>query len=63
MPAGSKLLGRRLPDLLRAAVPQGKPREHRRHLLRSRQGAYRQDELLQRKLLLNLLTEHPVWVR
>jgi hypothetical protein len=48
--AGPQLLGCRVPDLLRAAVPQGQPGQHRRHRLRRRQGPDSQDELLQRKL-------------
>lgn len=49
--AGSQLLGRRVPDLLRVAVPESQPWQHRRHLLCRRQGPDGQDELLQRKQL------------
>uniref|UniRef100_A0A453JR41 Uncharacterized protein n=1 Tax=Aegilops tauschii subsp. strangulata TaxID=200361 RepID=A0A453JR41_AEGTS len=46
---GSQLLGRGVPDLLRAALPEGQPGQHRGHRLRGRQGPGGADELLQRQ--------------
>ena len=55
--AGPQLLGCRLPDLLRVAVPQGQPGQHRGHRLRRRQGPDSTDELLQRKQPINPVTQ------